>query len=107
MFKLFKNINNDKINDSELWDLDVTLAEYILPRLKKFREMRRLSHPQEFTNVNEWNDVLDKMIYSFQSVCDNNGIFCSISDSKYENGDKGRYQEGMDLFAKYYSDLWD
>ena len=30
-----------KIRQEELWNLDITLAKYILPRLQKFRSMER------------------------------------------------------------------
>ena len=51
----------------ELYDLDVTIARFILPRLMLFKEhcerTPRLNMPQE-----EWNEILDKMIYAFERI---------------------------------------
>ena len=33
------------IKNSELWSLDTTLTDYILPRIKAFRKMQRHGYP--------------------------------------------------------------
>lgn len=62
--------------------------------------------------IKEWNDILEKMIYSF------NEIENDYKDELKINGMtpqdwldihkmyKTRIQEGLDLFAKYYEALW-
>ena len=55
------------IDIEELYDLDVTIARFILPRLMVFKKhcerTPRLNMPPE-----EWKDILDKMIYAFERI---------------------------------------
>ena len=96
-----------KIKDEELWGLDVTLAKYILPRLKKFKEKNTMSHPVSFGNKEEWHSVIDKMIYSFDYVLKHDLGKLDKLSTKDKKEYHERYKEGMDLFAKHFMDLWD
>ena len=55
------------IDIEELYDLDVTIARFILPRLMLFKE-----HCERTPNLNmpkeEWDKILDKMIYAFERI---------------------------------------
>ncbi|MGM8331755.1 hypothetical protein [Clostridium perfringens] len=93
-----------KIQDSELWSLDTTLAKYILPRLEKYRNMERMSYPSKLSGEEEWNDILDKMIYAFKYVLERDNFYFDY-DTEKERIEK--YKEGMNLFAEYFMDLWD
>jgi hypothetical protein len=62
-----------------------------------------------------WREYLDKMIWSFEQIqeFDRNSQFFIYKDGK-KTFDKAAYdtyyqriQEGLDLFAKYYLNLWD
>lgn len=61
------------IEPSEIWNLDQTIAKFILPRLKKFRNVVH-SHPvtDEVKTFEDWQEVLDKMIIAFEYIleCD-------------------------------------
>ena len=85
--------------------------------------------------VEKWNEALDKMIWSFQQLCmdDYDGKYhhgemkinwvkipgSNMSEMVDENPDEhwydhvghrlhqDRIQEGLDLFARYYRNLWD
>lgn len=109
-----------KVKDSELWNLDLTIAKFILPRLIRFKEFEN-SHPINFKSVEEWNEVVDKMIWSFEFA--KGGYEVSTSANLYPVEEYGerfdfkeykekqedafkRYEEGMKLFAEYFSDLW-
>ena len=81
-------------DDTELWNLDSTIAKFVLPRLKAFKKLKG-GRPYELSN-DEWDDILDKMICSF-----------SIIAKDSINADYELYQEGLDLFAKYFGYLWD
>ena len=48
--------------------------------------------------VDKWDNIMDKMIYSFE---------CIMQDNNLEIEDWDRVQEGLDLFAKHYTSLWD
>lgn len=97
-----------KIQDSELWGLDVTLAKYILPRLERFKEINKMSHPIAFGSIEEWHEVIDKMVYSFDYVLkEDSGIGFDLLNEEERECRYKKYQEGMDLFAKHFMDLWD
>ena len=42
--RLKKKKGLSKIQNSELWDLDYTIIKFILPRLKKFKEINIYSY---------------------------------------------------------------
>lgn len=141
-------IRHLKINT--LWDLDHYLANHIHSALLQFKHMERNSYPgQEGANtLEEWEEVLDKMIWSFdQSARDYPGDPFGLAWDEYykkhpeelhqplfekeEDKDgytklayksgfeytstvkeeriiyENRVQEGLDLFAKFFSALWD
>lgn len=100
--RLRKKKGLSKITEEELWGLDITLAKYILPRLIKFKEINIMGRPTDFDSQESWHKVIDKMIYSFQYVLEqNSGAYSSLKAKE------DKYQEGMQLFAKYFMDLWD
>jgi len=106
-------------------------SKIVVPRLKLLKK-RNIGYPGGLTNE-KWHDILDKMIWSFE----NNDahirpIYSEDYDHRYEaiKLDSGntqykplnetgsidwspiekhneRVQEGLDLFAKYYLNLWD
>lgn len=92
--KLFRQLKRDGIDESETWSLYWSLANYILPRLKIFRKTA-MSYPLDLES-HEWDAVLDKMIYSFETI---------VADDRV-NRDDARIDEGIDLFCKYFRNLW-
>jgi len=94
-------------SDEELWNLDCTLAEYILPRLKAFKEYHG-SYPPDLTSK-KWNKKLDEMIWAFDAILHEEETMPAI-----DGGEKvkliayyKRRQKGLNLFSKYFMDLWD
>ena len=114
------------IDNFDIWNLDHTLSCIIHPALIRLKETKQ-GYPQLFEDgmvtphywdrqlhfdfidekveekylLNKWNDIMDKMIYSF-GVIKNDGLF-----EKYDQDEWNRIQEGLDLFAKHYTSLWD
>lgn len=87
-------------DDTELWNLDETMAAFMLPRLKRFKKITH-SYPPDLT-PEQWDKKLDKMIEAFELIC----------DSKWETIQELRKEEkiikkGLKVFFKYYRDLWD
>lgn len=82
------------VDDSETWSLDVTLAHYILPRLKMYNKVAF-----NVIDAPELQKDVEKMIEAFEII---------VSDDNYvptkEQNEK--VQEGLDLFAKNYRALW-
>lgn len=122
-----------KIEPWDTWSFDVTLARIIVPALKQLRDSSRSFSlvddedvPDELrSNLTEeersqgvttencqkkWKWVLDKMIQSFEHVSseDNFDMIRYTTDGgfDYEQYQK-EVQEGIRLFGKYYSSLWD
>ena len=114
---------NIHIDDFDVWSLDYTLANIIHPALVRLKETKH-GYPQLYedgmvtnahwdrqlhfdfidedveTNylIKKWDNILDKMIYSFD---------CIKKDNNLEIEDWDKVQEGLDLFAEHYTSLWD
>lgn len=84
-----------RIDEYDLWNLDQTLALIILPALQKFRENMN-GYPTELSEK-QWEDIVDKMISSFEDLLNENVIIMNATP---------RIQEGLELFGKYYAYLW-
>lgn len=97
-----------KITAEECWDLNVTLAKYILPRLQKYKEINQYGYPIGLESLEEWHEIIDKMIYAFDLVVNDN-----CNSLKSENcievitKQKELQEEGLRLFAEYFNSLWD
>lgn len=117
------------VNPKETWSLDITFAKYIIPRLKKFKELNN-GYPgtEEVNTPEKWDEALDKMIQAFEYVIDLDEYW--LDDPRYDYTDimfgdnKEFYEkikenkitedirrlaainEGLQLFAKYYMNLW-
>lgn len=86
-------------DDTELWCFDVTLARYLIPRLQRLKEIA-VGYPAEFDSPEEWDKVLDKIIWACNYES-NTGIIEAT-----EEGDR-RAQEGFNLLGKYFQCLGD
>lgn len=86
-------------DDSELWSLDSTIAEFVYPRLKAFyNEGDMLGYPARLTK-NKWHDILKSMIKAFDIIVNKNII-------DYTKEERKQVDNGLRLFAEYFSDLW-
>jgi len=89
-------------DDSDTYGIDVTLAKIIIPRLKRFKELNN-GFPCNLTEKT-WDEILDKMIFAFNKCAkqyDNNE-----GESTWSKEDKEIIEEGLELFGKYFQDLW-
>ena len=97
-------------DSSELWNLDSTIAKFILPRLKEFRN-KAISFPMEFCELNSekglrvWKRILDKMILSFYLISKNDDIDESINSNNNKK-QQNTIDNGLYLFYYYFRDLW-
>lgn len=56
-------------DDTECWNLNTTIAAFILPRLKVFKEqMNAWPGVEPYDTFEKWEDAIDKMIYSFDHI---------------------------------------
>ena len=75
-------------DDTEMWSLDCTIAEFIAPRLKVFLEKAKQigDHPGNITSQ-EWQCILEQMIED--------------SDANWKKVDKA-----LSLLHKWFFKLW-
>jgi hypothetical protein len=66
------------------------IAIFTLPRLKRFKELA-ISYPCEFNSLEEWEAVIDKMIFSLEQLA---------------NDEWDVDTEGLELFGRYLPHLW-
>lgn len=106
-------------------------SEWVIPRLKHLRN-NLTGHPCGLSSIKEWEDILDKMIWSFEHYDDHvEPIYSEDYDHRYEvtyqNGMKtytpmnktgtidrspiiehnNKVEKGLLLFSEYYRNLWD
>ena len=86
-------------DDSECWNLDNTLGQFLVPRLKVFKENTH-SYPPELTEEG-WDAILQEMIDGFEVVADYD--LCYGFD---EEQNKLR-DRAIHLLSEYFNHLWD
>lgn len=101
-----------KFEKTEIWNADRTAAKFLYELVRKFRKENKYSYPPDLPNFEEWQRIVRKMEWSFKEQLkkkhypdigkyDDNEKFAKAVE-KYE----AKLQEGVDLFAKYFSTLW-
>jgi len=82
-------------DDTELWNLDTTLAQFILPRLKRFKRIQH-GYPSDFKSAAAWRKKIDSFIWAFE--------FDQYSGTAKQH-EKAR--AAIIEFGKYFNQLWD
>lgn len=85
-------------DDSELWNLDSTIALFIVPRLKAFKETK-VGYPSFYSSDVEFKNDIDKMIKAFEVIGESNPT--------HEGYSNGIVEEGLKLFHDNFCSLWD
>ena len=109
--KYFYQRKTKGYSDDQTWDIGYDVANYVLPRLKRFKESTNgcpgffLRGGGENADVEkgmeEWKAVLDCMIRTFELAyeADNNCKLLSIEEEE-------EIVLGLDLFGKHLFHLW-
>ena len=89
-------------DDSEMWSLDCTIAEFITPRLRVFKEHAKQigDHPRGITSE-EWQEILSQMIEGFALYPDHFHFPSEDADANWKKVDKA-----LELFHKWFFKLW-
>lgn len=87
-------------DDSHVWDLSAHIAEFVLPRLKRFREIN-CAFPCSMETIQEWNDIVDDMIYALEYH-----VKDMVDCKPPSDIDENRLQRGFEAFGKYFCGLW-
>lgn len=82
----------------DVWNTYHLLAQCIVPRLQAFKALDKHGFCPDFRDMQEWNNTIQKMIDAFELTKNNS----SLSDTE-----QAIVTEGLELFAKYYRNLWD
>ena len=109
MFKWFKK--REKINVKSLWNFDYTIIEFLVPRLKLFREKSQ-GYPDDVTGE-EWDSILDKIIKGLEAYKAERPWDKNLStqenldlDKTYYAKNASDFQNAMELLTKYFRNLW-
>tara|TARA_Y100000034_G_scaffold137002_1_gene218238 strand:+ start:240 stop:587 length:348 start_codon:yes stop_codon:yes gene_type:complete len=101
--KKFKKANG--FSPCETWALDSTIARFIAPRLR-YLAFKPYGYPMDFEYIEDWQEVLYKMVAAFDIIVDEERFYDFDCDKERAAKDKIIMEEGLDLFRKYYFDLW-
>lgn len=83
----------------DVWNTDNTIAQLIVPRLQAFKALDKHGHPDGFKDMREWNNTIQKMIDAFELM--------KYVQSLNTDDEKRTVEEGLDLFCRYFRNLWD
>ena len=79
-------------DDSETWSLRDTIGNFILPRLKTFKDIHN--------NGNGYDENIDLSIRAFELLVRDNGAFELTEEEEIE------YDKGMKAFNEIFLELW-
>lgn len=85
-------------DDSELWNLDGTIAKFISPRLSAYvKTVIESNYNSSEMPFDEWLDILKKMDEGFKIMS---------SDKNRNEDEVDKMNDAIDLFNKYFFNLW-
>lgn len=86
-------------DDTELWNLDFTIAKFILPRLKRFIECTTAYPPREYSSLEEYKKDLNEIVWYLESVV-------LSEDYTADEPDSARVEHAKDLIRNLLFTLW-
>jgi hypothetical protein len=101
-----KQLKKEGFCDSETWALYACVAEFILPRLQRFKEVT-IAYPMGLT-PEKWEAMIDEMIFAFDWTLNEEELHGKYSNLTKEEKDANwkRYENGMRLFGEWFRALW-
>lgn len=87
-------------SDDETWNLDHAMCTWLLPRLRRFRELGTGSYPGRLETCEEWEAILDHIIWAVEQH--------SMDDWHLHlpEEERPKVQEGLELLGKWLPALW-
>lgn len=100
------------------YNLNIGIIDYVLPRLKEFKDKNVNSHPAEYKSIEEWHKAIDEMLFALNEVRNeteasrliDDYMGKRISESEYHTAQDAlnvRITKGLELFGRSIPDLWD
>ena len=87
-------------DDTETWSLDWTIFKFVLPRLKRFKEVT-CGYPPDLNNMKEWRKELNEMIYAIDIYVKESTNY----DGRPEK-ERKKIEKGLNLFFERFYNLW-
>lgn len=99
-------------DDRELWSLDYTIAKFVYPRLRAFREQSPVTpcisiNPEQAPTKEEWaaadkewDAIMDEMVEGFRLMAEESACW---------DGDPvslAKVDQSLDLFREWFHGLW-
>lgn len=84
-------------DDTETWNIDLTIAKFLAPRLERFKEIGAKC-PVSLT-MERWNGIL-------QEIIDGLNIMIKSNASPMDQEDLEKYSRAWRLLQKWHWDLW-
>jgi len=111
-------LTEEDIKEEELWSLDTTLTDYILPRIIAFRKMERNGYPigrplgvEDKVSDEEWRAIEKRSMLQWENDLRSIELAFSLMSKiqHFERSDQANkdIKIGLELFAKHYEHLWD
>lgn len=90
-------------SECDSWNIDTWFMDTLLPMLTSYRK-HHIGYPGYIT-FNEWNQILDRMIYLLKEMKEDDFSTEDIAKS-YEHRNNCK-DEFFKLFSEYFYHLWD
>ncbi len=91
-------------DDSETWSLDGTIASFILPRLKRYKEINIAYPATDGMTFKKWNEIVDEIIKTFEFI--KNCSYDKWGSNQEETKKKmAEIDHGLHLFAEWFLSL--
>jgi len=87
-------------DETELWNLNYTIAKFIYPRLKVFVESTPVSLDDDARKA------LNEMVWAFETLSDYEKMNGLVGDKKERVALNKRLDKAFYLFADYFGSLW-
>lgn len=110
--KYLKQRLESGFDDTETWNLDMTIANFLIPRLERFKELcNGYPETEDCKSFEEWQAIIDEMIFAFRYGSDDSALYegtpmWEIRDKEVLEKINERIRRGLDLFAKHFRGLW-
>lgn len=86
------------VSPDETWSLDISIARFLVPRLRMFKELT-CGYPACLKGgLDEWRRIIGKMERAFKLIAQDK--------TTYSESEHNAIEKGLDLFRMYFHSLW-
>lgn len=88
-------------DDSETWSLDNTLAKWLVPRLRRFKQLNICIWGPNDEDGAVTDKIIDEIVWTFEFLGSDDFYEAPPNDPRWQ-----RYEKGLDLFRENINHLW-